>query len=445
MKSLGERIRTTRVKKGMSQTELARDIVSASYVSLIETDKRAPEQPVLELLAERLGTTAEYLRTGCDAAEVEIQQLALSYAEIALANGQLTEAREGFTALLDSAPAGAQSRALWGIARVLEAQGDLQGAIAAVEALINDARADRVPEPSLLVLLNNRCWLYREAGDLDHSIELGEAGLVEARQLGLAGTEEEIRLATTLVGCYWDRGDITRAHLLVQEVIKSAEEHGSYQAKGSVYWNASLVAEAQGKRHLAIHMAERAIALLGEGTDDYSLAKIRTVLAWVLLRVNPPGLARAEEILLRAHEIMSLLGVEREVVGCETELALVRLLQGRSVEAAEYASRVVERLEPSKSGELAHAKLLYGQALIAGGDVKGGVAQVHGAIELIKDVKRPRQQAQLWRDAAEILTALGRLNEAIDAYVGLASAVGTSPTPSIAMLPAKPLAAYLTR
>ncbi|NUR24783.1 MAG: helix-turn-helix domain-containing protein [Catenulispora sp.] len=443
--TLGERIRAVRVARGMSQAELARDLFTASYVSLIEADKRVPEQPVLEQLADRLDTTADYLKTGHDPAKVQDQQLAVNFAELALANGQLDDALTRFRELVTGTPPALRSRAVWGVARVLEAQGDLQGAITAVESLVDDARADRAHEPSLLALLNNRCGLYREAGDLNHSIELGASALAEARELGLSGTEEEIRLATTLVGCYWDRGDLTRAHLLVQEVIKRAEEHGSHQAKGSVYWNASLVAEARGQRHLAIHMAERAVALLGEGADDYSLAKIRVVLAWMLLRATPPSVDRAEEILQRSLEIMSLLGVDREIAGCEIELARVRLLQGRPVEAAEFTLRVIERLGGVRDGELARATLVHAQALIAGGDTKGGVVQVHAALDIIGGLTRRRQQAQLLREAADILVAVNQLADAVDAYRRLADCVGTTAAPAAGKLNTAQLAGYLTR
>ncbi len=40
--SLGQRLRALRVERGLSQAELAGDLVSPSYVSLIEADRRSP-------------------------------------------------------------------------------------------------------------------------------------------------------------------------------------------------------------------------------------------------------------------------------------------------------------------------------------------------------------------------------------------------------------------
>lgn len=90
--TLGSRMRALRLDLGLSQSGLAQDLVSPSYVSLIEAGKRAPEQPVLAAFAERLGTTPEFLATGVDRQAAREELLWLRYAELALANGQVAEA-----------------------------------------------------------------------------------------------------------------------------------------------------------------------------------------------------------------------------------------------------------------------------------------------------------------------------------------------------------------
>ena len=60
-RTLGDRVRDLRTKRGLSQGSLARDLVSPSYVSLIEAGKRLPERDILRAFADRLGTTPEYL------------------------------------------------------------------------------------------------------------------------------------------------------------------------------------------------------------------------------------------------------------------------------------------------------------------------------------------------------------------------------------------------
>src|SRR5438093_12427215 len=95
-RSLGDRVREMRMRRGLSQSGLARGLVSPSYVSLIEAGKRLPERDILRAFADRLGTTPEYLESGVDAATAREEQLALKYADLALANGEVQEALERY-------------------------------------------------------------------------------------------------------------------------------------------------------------------------------------------------------------------------------------------------------------------------------------------------------------------------------------------------------------
>lgn len=55
--TLGQTIRYLRQARGLSQTALAKAAgVSASYLSLVETDKREASIPLLRSLADKLGT-----------------------------------------------------------------------------------------------------------------------------------------------------------------------------------------------------------------------------------------------------------------------------------------------------------------------------------------------------------------------------------------------------
>ena len=126
VRTLGDRVRDLRVRRGLSQSGLARELVSPSYVSLIESGKRLPEREILQAFAERLGTTPEYLETGVDAVTAREELLALRYADLALANGQIQEALQRYEQLARTSLL-SRHAAQWGIARALEAQGDLSG------------------------------------------------------------------------------------------------------------------------------------------------------------------------------------------------------------------------------------------------------------------------------------------------------------------------------
>src|ERR1044072_438089 len=98
--SLGKRIRLSRIRKGLSQAQLALPELSDSFVSLIESGKRIPTPDVVRLLARKLGCSASYLSSGIDEDSQDRIWVTLEYAEIALQNGEAAEARDRLTELL---------------------------------------------------------------------------------------------------------------------------------------------------------------------------------------------------------------------------------------------------------------------------------------------------------------------------------------------------------
>ena len=424
-RTLGDRVRELRTNRGLSQGGLARGLVSPSYVSLIEAGKRLPERDILRAFADRLGTTPEFLETGVDAATAKEEQLALRYADLALANGEVDEALDRYRRL---ARAGAVCRhgAEWGLARALEAQGDLPGAIGRVEWLLEEHRAGRADVPGLLTLLNAQCRLYREAGDISFSITLGESALDEVRKLGLKGTEDEIRLASSLVASYWERGDWARANQLAHEVVERAEEQGSPRSRGSAYWNASLAASSVGGVALALELAERALAMFSESDDERGTARLRTDLAWLLLSQAAPDLPRIEGLLTKAHAILTEIGVDTDLAYCETELARYHLAVGQPEQALEYADRSLARLAGREVLELARVRVVRAYALMVLGFHEESLDLCREVMRLLRARGRYRQHMVVWREAAELMVRLGAPDEAINGYRSLADCGGAA-------------------
>src|SRR2546423_15402341 len=86
-------MRWARMRKGLSQAQLALPELSDSYVSLIESGKRVPTPDVVRLLARKLGCSVSYLVSGIDEDAQQQMRTTLEYAEIALQNGEAGGAR----------------------------------------------------------------------------------------------------------------------------------------------------------------------------------------------------------------------------------------------------------------------------------------------------------------------------------------------------------------
>ena len=64
MTTFAERLRALRRAAGLSQTELAGDGLSPSYISLLESGRRRPSPAVAGLLAAKLGCSTSQLLDG---------------------------------------------------------------------------------------------------------------------------------------------------------------------------------------------------------------------------------------------------------------------------------------------------------------------------------------------------------------------------------------------
>ncbi|MBB5868965.1 transcriptional regulator with XRE-family HTH domain [Allocatelliglobosispora scoriae] len=422
-KVLGERIRHLRRSHNLSQLQLAEGIASASYVSLIEAGRRMPEPKILRAIADRLGTSeAALLEPEIDREHQAQLVLRLRYAELALANGDTGEALRELGDLVQHNSIAADAH--WALSRTYEADGRLEDAIGEVELLLDLVRGGTPCAAELLVLLNTHCRLYREVGDLGRSIDIGEAARREVAELGLTGTENDVRLVSTLAGTYWQRGDWASAEVLARQAIDLAEQQGSRRSRGSAYWNASLVAEARGQLGEAIALAERALGLFTEDSDERSIARLRTDLAWIILRAQPVEVTRAEQLLLLARARLAEAGIEMDLAYCDTELARCHLHLGRIEQAAELAADVVRRLGERPILEVSNARTVWAQALAAGGDTAGALAQLDLVIEQLRALGIGRQGASLWREIAELLLSLGETAAAVRAFQYLADASG---------------------
>jgi transcriptional regulator with XRE-family HTH domain len=422
--TLGQRLRVLRSERGLSQADLAGDLVSPSYVSLIEAGKRIPEKDVLDGLARKLGCSPLFLEAGVVPEELTEKRLKLQFAEIALANGSAEEAHQEFRELSGAASSEIRLGALWGLARTEEALGNPLVALAHRETLLEAARAGQPGAPGLLALLISRCRLYRDVGDFARSIEVGEDGLREVRELGLEGTEEEIRLSSTLVGTYRARGDLFSAQRLAAEVIERAERLGSPAAQAAVYWTASSIAAERGQLALALEMATKTLALLSETSQEVSLARMRTSYAWLLLQCDPPRLAEADVLLERAHEVLSGLALQLNLARCEIEMARCALLRGEFADAVGLAEQAIARCADSDTAEQHNARVVQGLALIMDGQAEVGASAVSLAAAQLHAMGSKMDAAQAYRELAEALLQRDRPDQAIAALRHAADCAG---------------------
>src|SRR5690348_16819201 len=119
----------------MTQTQLAGEKLSVSYISLLEANRRRPTRETVEILAKALGCQPAVLegRTEDGASPAA---LAARYADLNLEVGRLTAARESYQQALAVGTEDPllRMRAMVGLATSLRAEGKLTEAVEMFES-----------------------------------------------------------------------------------------------------------------------------------------------------------------------------------------------------------------------------------------------------------------------------------------------------------------------
>ncbi|WP_273654315.1 helix-turn-helix domain-containing protein [Cellulomonas fimi] len=416
MTTIADRVREARLAAGLSQTALAGSAFSPSYISLIEAGHREPTDSALAVLASRLGTTLEYLRHGEDGPNEARTRLEIDYARLDLTQGDAAGALRRLKALdLDVVTPSLRVMALSEMARAHEAVGELEESVAILEPLVADARA-RHHHVEAATLATALVASYLEAGDLHRSVEVGERVLVDLEEADLLGTDEQLRLASTVLWAYVERGDLLYSTHRAAELIALAESQGSPRGRGSVYWNAALVAEQRRDYELAQRYTERALALLSEGEPDRDLPRLRLNYAWLLLRSEPAQPREALEHIERAAPDLAVLGSEIELARLDVERSRAHLLLGDLATAETFVKAALDRLGDPPRIETAIAQLSYGDVLYARGDDEGAAKAYRWAADMLGMMQASRQSAAAWRDLGDRFLRQGDAAAAAQAF-----------------------------
>jgi transcriptional regulator with XRE-family HTH domain len=418
--SLGQRLRDLRLRRGISQAQLAFPELSDSYVSLIESGRRIPTPGMLELLARKLGCSASYLASGVSDETVTELRMILQYGEISLENGEVDEARASFAKILNHPSLPALPELMyevrWGFARALEASGDLENAVAELESLANLISPDEDPDRwAWLHIALCRC--YRERGEFGAGVSVGEEALRRLGEVQTRWTESTVMLGVTLLGVFYERGDLVYAHQMAKRLIARAEDVGTARARAAAYWNAGVLAEYRGDAEEGLRLGERALALLGESDDVRNLARLRTEYGRLMLRARPDQAERARDLIQQARRaVADSAASEIDEVSCAIELAKAEIALGRPAEAVKLATEAIAHLGNDQRFLAAEVLIVLANGYVGLDKVDAAVEALRRAAETLEGMQSQRKAAQTWFDLAELLGRTGDEKQRAQAY-----------------------------
>lgn len=422
---LGRRIREARVTQGMTQGDLAGSDYSVGFISRIESGARQPSRHTLTTLAGRLAVSPEFLLTGAEEVDALARRHDLDRAELALAGGDIDEAIEITTALVENTDLSpwpdVARRARLVHALCYEALGDLHSAIIELEDLAKESGADDAAASVGIAL--SRC--YRDVGDFAQAITSGEAVLRAMEVQGLSGTTEHVRLSMTVAGAYFETGEVGVATRMARRAIKAAEANAAPEAQAAAYWNASMIERECGRLERAVELASKALSILETGNSTRNLARFRTQLALTQLR-NPHS--DADEI----RAILELAGRELDWsaaspvdhahnVIATARLALRDLDPVHAQELLDSVPAEICHQDPLLSAEVNVVRVM---AMTVAGERIGD--EFASAAALLDLMGPDRGVAQMWFELGEAADAAGQGDLATRAFRQAAVCLGAA-------------------
>lgn len=416
VRELGRRIKHARCARGLSQADVAGELISTAYLSRIENGSRRPRLNLLTAIAERIGVTPHELLLGLTPTRWAEYQARLDWAQLSLRTGTPEEALEATTALLEEVPAG--SRLLRDVrhtrALALESTGDYEQAIFELEELLDEEVAESTVTLQRLTAL---CRCYRQSGELSRAIEVGQRADRIIRELGLQGTPEAVRLTLTVASAHGEAGDLGYAARVCRKALAAAEKLGTEQERAFCYWNTSILESERGNHQEAVALGKKAINLLDCADSARNSARLRVELGLLLLQLDPPQIAESMRELERSERELELASAS------PADLASVRLgqargayLQGKLDVAEAIATACLKKGAQNVPMVAAELHVLRGQVAFARDDFDAARRAYGEAILSLSAVGADRRVAQLWYELGGLWQTVGCDAEALEAF-----------------------------
>lgn len=417
--TFGERLRQLRLSAGLTQPELATGITSVSHVSLIEADKRQPSEEIVANLANRLGVTVDFLREGPESESNQNRRKDYLFADISFKNGDIEFANTLLEKVIQQSSNQIDTEFEVNVqflyAQTFAKIGDLDRASKELRKAISMAEGAGLP---LLVIEMTIALSHysKESGDFVTALELIESAQ-KTFPPELQKSATYARLLSSSIAIHFLRGDYIRANAISQSALEIFDDQTDPVARASIYWNASLAADAVQDSAKALLLAQRAAGLFSESDDARQEGTLRVAIAWLLTRQTPPDVEGARAQLVRAHSLLKETGSTVDRTYYQIELARVEWLSGEYEKALEISTQAVANTDPTQDRlQRADAYLLSARAQISLGNKDESAMNLLAARSSLLEMEPSRQNALAWRELGDIYSGLGYLEDAIDAY-----------------------------
>jgi transcriptional regulator with XRE-family HTH domain/Tfp pilus assembly protein PilF len=366
--TLGDRVRQLRIAEGLTQTELAGDRFSKEYVSQIERGKTRPTAETLEWLAGRLGVDRTFLETGVSSTERDRVESVIVRAEATLEAHQYPEVISLIAGVADalrtvSAP-DLELRALRAEAWARMYEGGVGEAVKLLEAARAIAEGPEFSDVDRADVLFRLGACRYKLSSLGTAVGLLSEALDLAERSGLPCDRLRSLILEWRARCFQLQRDWVAAREDVERALELAEGVNDRYAMAQAHFQASVIAERNGRWVLARSHAERAKNLYEEIAHRANVGKLLNNLGGLNFLLGKPEEAKA--YLKDAFRVALEVGSDMDAAYAVSSLAQVHLRTGELDLAEEQARHALRLLGDREDvlNEVGNAQLVLGRALL---------------------------------------------------------------------------------
>lgn len=396
---IGQRIRESRHRAGLTQQQLAGERYTKAYVSALETGIARPSMVALNYIAERLSMPASHFIDESHPVWTRLE------VDMRLAAGEWQAAADGYRALLEASPDEAtRADLLRGYAEALaRLDRGSETVAAASEAARLYGLAARDADAALA-----RYWLAYGLYESDNEPDARSllSALLEQVRGGLQVEPDfEMRLLTSLAAVESRVGNAARALSYLEEARGQAADLDD-RRRAAFLFNLAVGYREVGDFEAAIRAGTQGMALYRAAGAIFESARIENDLALAFLATGQ--VERARELVNEARSQIEATGDERWMAAVSDTEAQVALASGdldRALALAgiarDYATRSGNQLS-----ELT-AMLTQARALRAGGRRDEAETLFNEAATLARASRVPGRLREVLREWADLRADVG--------------------------------------
>ncbi len=411
---IGPRVFQLRLRRNLTQQQLAEPRYTRSYVSSVESGRRTPSLAAISHFAGKLGVTPEELLTGRPPHLIPTLQADLTAARRALACGITQRATALYTSVLCRATRHRmrlwEARARCGLGEVALYRDD----ISAAEAHLSDAaaRLTGYPVTTRAPVTAQQAYCLFRSGALSDAVALAETTLRTVREEAGQHADAETQLLVVLFTMYLEMGSPLRAADTIRSIRALLPHLQDPELRARAYLLSAGTVPSHDDTERAA--AEQALSIartlygrLGFLTD---VGRCHWSHGRLLNRAGKRSEAIAQ--LSKAREIFVVTRSAQDLMGTTIELAEAYRLHGELPQARRLADEALTLLkEHGDVADWARAHRLRGLIAKDSGD-PDAVRWLHRAVTLYGRLGARLELAVTCRMLGDVLFENGALIDA---------------------------------